>query len=305
MLLAGLVLCGCNKISIREAESEYSVGVLLKAHDSPYWQDMKTGLEEGAYDYGVTLNVLYPSGEIQTEQQEKLADDMLDSDIDVFIIAPNDCYNTNWMKQKADKNGIIMMNIDDRSVDVDVPFIGSNHEQIGRDAADYFKETLEKGSSIYMFLGTEATMSSQDRLYGFQTNSEDYLNILDTVYMELSEEEAYWAMMNEEEEPDGVFCQHVVTAQGVVAALEEKGWHSKVVTVDTPSDAAQVIRAGKIDAIIQQDGYEIGYKAIEVAVKTLQSGELPHDTIFDCDIITNDNIKDIENTDDGTENREE
>ena len=59
-----------------------------------------------------------------------------------------------------------------------------------------------------------------------------------------------------------------------------------MISVDTKADAVQILRDGAMDAMIAQDGYEIGYQAIETAVETLRSGEMPEDTLFDGELVT-------------------
>ena len=285
-LLLGLFLCGCEEISTIRQQPSYSIGVVLKANNSPYWMDMQAGMEHAASVYGADLTLLYPSGEQESDEQNKLINDLLESDIDLLMVSPCDCYDTMWMVEKAEEQDIVMLTVDDRSVYVDIPYIGSDNEEIGRNAADYFAKKLPEGGSLFVLLGPEKQMSSQDRLYGLRSNLTSDLRIQEVVYTEMTEISAYRAIMNLEEPIDGVFCQNVVLAQGAVAALEEKHWDAQMVTVDTTEDASQVMKRGRIDAVLQQDGYKIGYQAVRIAVETIQTGETPQDVLFTSELIT-------------------
>lgn len=60
--------------------------------------------------------------------------------------------------------------------------------------------------------------------------------------------------------------------------------------VDTKEDAIQILKDQAMDAMIVQDGYEIGYQAIEAAVECLKTGQLSKtDYLFEGNMYTTDN----------------
>ena len=288
VVLAGCLLYGCGTIEMKRNAPENSIGVVLKAINSPYWLDVETGMEQAAVELGIDLNLVYPSGEQEVREQKDLVDDMLNSDVDLLMVAPCDCYDTNWIADKAEDQGIVLLTVDDRAMDVNIPFIGSDNKLIGKLTAEYFNQTLPEGSSIYVLLGPENQMSNIDRLWGIENGLDPSFHIQQVTYTELTEDNGYQAVKQAEEKIDGLFCQNVVASSGAVAALEEKGWNAQVITVDTGEDAYQVLKSGMIDAFLRQDGYEIGYNAIKIAAETLDSGELPEDTFFESELITMD-----------------
>lgn len=63
LALLALFLSGCGSIEMHRDQPAYSVGVVLKAGNSPYWRDMASGIEQAAADHGIDMTLLYPKGE--------------------------------------------------------------------------------------------------------------------------------------------------------------------------------------------------------------------------------------------------
>ena len=286
LALLALFLSGCGSIEMHRDQPAYSVGVVLKARNSPYWMDMASGMEQAAADYGIDMTLLYPAGEQEDEEQNNLISDMLDSGVDLLMAAPCDSYDTEWFIEKAEKQGTVVLSVDTRAMDAELPYIGSDNLMFGRMAAEYFNEQLEPGDSILLLYGPENQSSIIERDQALREHLDPEIRIQGVRYTELSEENGYEAVQKLDEPVDGIYCQNVVLGRGAVEALTERGWESKVISVDTKADAVQILRDGAMDAMIAQDGYEIGYQAIETAVETLRSGEMPEDTLFDGELVT-------------------
>ncbi|MCQ2500153.1 MAG: sugar ABC transporter substrate-binding protein [Lachnospiraceae bacterium] len=289
LLIAAFLFSACGPVtySSHRTAASYKIGVVVKAINSPYWLDLQNGMTQAAEDFDVDLKFLYPSGERETEEQSKIIDNLLDSDVDALLVSPCDCTNTKWMLEKAQEKGILLLNVDDHAVDIDVPYIGSNHFKMGIDAAEYFSKLLPKGGNICMLLGPSNQMSTQERSMGIRNYLEKPLVVGEVVFTSMNQKSAYDAIMESEEKIDGVFCHNVVLAQGAILALEKRGWDAKVIAVDTEDDGKLVMKRGKVDAIIMQDGYAIGYEAIKAAVNGLTTGEPVDDIKFDSQLLKN------------------
>lgn len=183
-----LLLCGCSSIEMHKEQPEYSVGVVMKALYSPYWLDMKSGVEQAVADYGVDLILLYPKGE-----------------------------------QEAKKRDVQLLTVDTRAMDTDLPYIGSDNYLFGKIVAQYLNEQLGEDASLFMLFGPENQSSIIERYQAMRDELKDGIGIRDVQYYELSEENGYQAVQNLTEPVDAVFCQNVVIACGAVEALTEKG----------------------------------------------------------------------------------
>ncbi|MDO5549228.1 MAG: substrate-binding domain-containing protein [Eubacteriales bacterium] len=285
-LLLSLLLCGCSTIDMHRDRPEYSIGVVLKAQNSPYWLDMSSGMQQAATDYGIDMTLLYPEGEQEGEEQKSLIADILDSDVDLMMVAPCDSYDTEWFIEKAKMQDIDVLTVDTRAMDAELPYIGSDNVLFGKMVAEYFNERLKPGSTILLLYGPEKQSSIIERDQAIREYLDSDIHIQGVQYTELDEENGYLLIQQLEQPVDGIYCQNAVLARGVVEALTEKDWNSKVISVDTEDDAVQLLKDGAMDAMVIQNGYEIGYQSIELALETLRSGEQPEDMLFDGELLT-------------------
>lgn len=284
VLLAALCLVGCSSETVEQEKPEYAVGVVLKAINSPYWLDLKSGMENAAENYGIDLTLTYPSGEREDEEQNDLIDDMLHRDIDALLVAPCNSYDTQWFMNRAKQKNIITLAVDTKALDVDLPYIGTDNQQVGLLASEYFTQELQNGSLL--ILGGQGNQSSNaERVQTIKDSMSDAFDI--TVrYTELTEEEGYNAVMKLTKPVNGIFCTNSVVGLGAAAALKERGWTAKIIAVDTEDDAVQILDSGVMDAIICQNGYEIGYQAIEIIRQALEQDSQPKDVLFDVKLTT-------------------
>ncbi|MGN1030463.1 MAG: sugar ABC transporter substrate-binding protein, partial [Butyricicoccaceae bacterium] len=87
---------------------------------------------------------------------------------------------------------------------------------------------------------------------------------------------------------DGVFCTSAVIGLGVATAFTETAQEAVIVAVDTQDDALQALQDGTMNALISQSGYEIGYRAINIAVNTLKNGKMPENVLIPVELLTKD-----------------
>jgi len=73
-----------------------------------------------------------------------------------------------------------------------------------------------------------------------------------------------------EEKVSAIFCTSGVIGMGAVTAREELGRDDvRLIAVDTQGDVLNAVREGRLDALITQSGYEIGYQAVADAYASL------------------------------------
>lgn len=291
VLLAPLLLCSCGTVRMERERPAYTVGVVLKGMQTHYWMDMRSGMEQAAIDNGIDLYLLHPAGELETEEQNDLIADALDSDVDLLMVAPCDSYHTKWFVEQAQEQEIPVLTVDTRAFDTDLPYIGADNERVGKIAAEYLSEQLPAGARIVIMAGARDQASHVDRIGSFWRNLDTSFEVVHTFYTDVTQSDGYeTAKQLEDWEIDGIFCASAVVGLGAATALAEMGQDARIVAVDTVDDALQALQDGAMDALVSQSGYDIGYQAITTAVETLRSGELPGDVLISGELLTKDSM---------------
>lgn len=286
-VLCILLLCGCDTLEMERDRPEYTISVVLKALNSHYWLDMRSGMEQAAKELGIDLVLLYPSGELENQEQQDLISDALNSGTDLLLFAPCDSYDTRWIVETAAEKQIPLLTVDTRALDADLPYIGSDNEQIGALAAQYFSAHLPEGGAIVIMAGSDHQASHLDRIDSLRRHLDASVHIAAIIYTDMSQTSGYNSMKQMAGQAvDGVFCANAVIGLGVATGVAETGRDVQIIAVDTQVDSVQALRNGTMNALLSQDGYEIGYQAILTAVDTLQSGVLPEDVLFSSELLT-------------------
>lgn len=297
--LSGLALAclllrctGCAEGPLLSEEHTRRIGVVLKTMDSEHWQEIRSGIENTAKERGVELALLYPSNEWAEQEQAVFIRDMLASDIDALIVAPCNSTNTGWFADQAAEQGLPLFTADTRSIDRDIPYIGSDNKAVGAMAADYLVEHVKPGTPCAVIAGAQVQAQTVDRVGEFLRRLEERGGGDPTVCMENS---GFADAMETTEQlvrdgVGGIFCASAAMGLGAAAARQEQGADSLcIIAVDTQDDALKAVQEGTMNALITQSGYEIGEKAIETVLRVLD-GEKAANAYVESRLITADNI---------------
>jgi len=285
-VLAASGCTGCTPLRTERDRPDYTVSVVLKALNSNYWLDMRSGMEQAAKELGIDLVLLYPSSELENEEQQDLIADALESETDLLLFAPCDSYDTQWVVERAQEKEIPVLTVDTRALDSDLPYIGSDNTQIGALVGDYFSGCLQEGSAVVVMAGSDNQASHNDRIISLRSHMDWSIPIIEIFHTDMTQIDSYNNIKTMSGRKfDGVFCANAAIGRGTATGIMEMGREVPVIIVGTPMEAYQMLKDGTVSAVLSQDGYEIGYQAIETAVEMLDSGKLPEDILFPSELL--------------------
>lgn len=286
LLMAACLLSGCGALQTERDRPDHQICVVLKALNSHYWLDMRSGMEQAAADLQIDLTLLYPSGELENEEQQDLIADALESGADLLLTAPCDSFDTQWFVNKAKEKQIPVLTVDTQARDTELPYIGSDNLQIGRLAAEYLSDILPKNAFVAIMAGSSRQASLIDRINAFRDHLDPSFRVK-IFYTDVTQQEGYAGIKTlEDQEVDAVLCANAVIGLGVATGMMEMGKKAEILAVDTPADALGALEAETMTALLAQDGYAIGYQAVETAVQTLKTGKLPENVLFPSELLT-------------------
>lgn len=269
LLCAALLalLCGCGGAIREEQPPVFTMGAVLKTIDAEHWMEIASGMEHAAEERGVRLILQYPSTELAAEEQKIILRDMLATPIDALLFSPCDSGDTAWLARETTKRNLPVLLVDTGATDSELPYIGSNNREVGRMAYEFLLEQLGGGARVGIITGATRQNSLGDRVSGFRfyCTRDGRLTIAGAETDCSSYETAYYAARRllREQKVSGIFCTSGVIGMGAIAAREELGREDvKLIAVDTQSDVVNALRGGRLDGLITQSGYEIGYQAV-------------------------------------------
>jgi ABC-type sugar transport system substrate-binding protein len=253
------------------------MGVIEKTLINEHWQEMKRGYQDAAKKYGVDVTVQAAKDENDLSGQLALADTMSQQQYDVYAVSPLSPSNLQPFLAKAKSAGIPVINVDDSRVESRV-FVGSDHEQMGRDAARYFARTLPKGAQVAQVEGQAGSPAAIQRTRGFKDEAQKLgLKVVASVPGDWDRQKSLdvaRSILRSNPQVKAIYANNDTMALGVVEAVRAAGKVGQVQVIGTDGvpDAIKAIRSGEMTGTVASFPYDMGHTAVEAAVR-LKSGQ--------------------------------
>lgn len=282
----------------------YSIDVILKTTASEYWGYVKAGAEAYmAENPDVKVEVKGASSETAYDEQQNMIETDLNSGAyDAFVIAPlqADLVKTLIAGQEAP---IIAVDTDIDAPEV-LSFVGTGNEDAaamgGEEAVKAAQAAGWTDIKAIAISGVQGDGTATARLTGYQKGIEaaggtflaDEIQYADAV-ADKAATSMEAIMQNHPEGIAIIVCNNDDMAMAAARAAKGNEAYANTIFVgfDGIQSACNAILAGEETMSVAQEAYDMGYMAVEAAVKAL-NGETPDDFIDSgCSVVTKDNAQ--------------
>lgn len=284
--------CGGDSEPAADAQSDSDgkphVALIMKSLANEFFSTMAAGAEkhqqEHADEYRLTVNGI--KDERDLARQVALVEEMVASGVDAIVIAPADSKALVPVLKRAQDEGIIVINIDNR-LDADVladqgatiPFVGPDNRAGARKVAEYLAGQLSKGDEVVVLEGIRTSFNGQQRRLGFEDAMQAAgIEIVDSqsAQWEMSQaNQIASSMLSEHPDIKAILACNDSMAMGAMAAVKAAGRTDdvKIIGFDNISAVQDAIREGRIVATADQHGDQLAVYGIEYALKLLADPE--------------------------------
>lgn len=280
---------------VPKPKERYRIGVIEKTLINEHWQEMKRGYEAAAQKYGVEVTVQAAKDETDLGGQLALGDTMLQQDYDAFSISPVSPTNMQPFLDRAAAKKIPVINVDDSKVESRV-FVGSNHEQMGQIAAQHFGEELPDGAKVAQVEGQAGSPAAIQRTEGFKTEAEKQgLEVVASVPGDWDRQKSLdvaRTILRGNPDVQAIYANNDTMALGVIEALRAaKEEDVLVIGTDGVPDAVDSIRDGRMTGTVASFPYQMGYTAVEAAIRLLEGQGVPNTIVSRQELVTSENVE--------------
>ncbi|MDB5012913.1 MAG: histidine kinase [Daejeonella sp.] len=286
---------GCGKQTDKD---EYVIG-FSQCIGSDLWR--KTMLDEMKMELSLHPNakIIYNDANGNSETQIKQVQAMLDQNIDLLIISPNEAKPLTPIVERAFSNGTPVIVIDRKtSSSLYTAYVGANNFEVGKMAGEYLGKTLQAGNVLEV-LGLSGSSPAIERQRGFYEGLKQYKNIKikEQVYgnwLKASAEEELLKNKASLNNIDAVFAHNDIMALGAreVFAKLKLNPKVKVVGVDAlpgPRGGLQMVADKSLNAsLLYPTG---GKEAIRTAIAILDKASFKKENILQTLVIDSSNVK--------------
>jgi ribose transport system substrate-binding protein len=280
-----------------ESRNKPTIVVVLKDTKKQYWKIVEAGAKQAFIDFKVNGKVVGPDAEGEVVGQMNVLKEVLKQKPNALIAAPSHSSAPVPIFKEYKKQNIPVLFIDsDADWEEKTTFIGTNNYELGAKGAALLGSMLQPGDKVALITGPSVTSVFVDRVEGAK-------KALQAAGIEIAAERLGYdflfqimPVMNTilEDHPDinGVLAANDPMALHALKTIEKKGLTIPVVGADGIIEMIKKVKTEAVTATVAQNPYDMGYKSVEAAVKTI-NGEVVEKRIDSgVDIITKDNAAD-------------
>jgi ribose transport system substrate-binding protein len=291
--IALFACAGCQR------SSKKVIGVISKGQAHQFWQSIHAGAVSASRDYGVDILWNGPADERDISRQIQIVESMVTRRVDGLAVAPAERTALVQPIEAAVKSGIPVM-IYDSGLDATdyLSFVATNNYEAGQMAARKLGTLLNGKGKVIAINHMPGSASSMNRetaftvtigkefpgiqIVGSQYGMADRANVLAVTEN----------LLAAHPDIDGVFASTESSSVGAALALKARGLAGKVrfVAFDSSPDLVQDLRDGAIDALVAQDPFKIGYKAVQLLAEKLRGHTPPKKVDLSAIVITRDDL---------------
>ena len=265
--------------------SDVNISVVLKTLSSEYWGYVEAGCNAAAEALGVNVTVVGPGAESEIEQQVSMIEQQIGAGCDAIIVAPNDAGAAQGALASAIGN-IPVLSVDtDVGIEGQTTFVGTSNVDAAKEGGLWAAEQAGEGANAVIIYGQEGDNTSNMRREGYEAACEEAgITVLDALSGQNTTDGATKTMEDllnaYPDQIDIVLCHNDDTAIGAMNACKNAGVSDVIIVgFDGNASAVDLILAGDlIKATVAQQPYEMGYQAVEAAVKAI-NGETVEEVI--------------------------
>ncbi len=291
MLLILMPACGpSNEGAVTgQADSKKpEVALIMKSLANEFFSTMAQGAKKHQSEHSDQYDLIVNGIKNETDlgQQVALIEQMVAKKVSAIVIAPADSKAVVPALKRAEKAGVVVINIDNqldaevlKKAGVTIPFVGPDNRKGARLVGDALVARLEKGDQVAIIEGVQTAFNAQQRKLGFEDAlGKGGMKIVSSQSAQWEMEKANRiaaAMISENTALKALLCANDSMALGAVAAVKAAGKSGKILVVgfDNISAIQSMIKDGRVLATADQHGGQLAVYGIEEALGRLSAGK--------------------------------
>ena len=288
MLASALAGCGGSSASTDNGGSSadsgdaYNISVIVKLTDS-HFNKVMAGARAYANEHdNVNVDIQSPTAATSYDEQVNMIETAVGNpSTNAIVVAPLQSDSASTLIANTDK--VVIALDTDFASEKKSAFVGTGNESASKEAAvAAVKKAQDSGvdkPTVLIVTGVQGDETHDARMNGYKAGVEEAGGeVVEVQYCDGMAEKAATAMESVMQKfPDGidiVLSSKDDMAMSVVKIIKDSGNAKYANTIvcgfDGNQSAIQAVKDGSLAMDVAQNGYDMGYRAVEAAVKCLQ-----------------------------------
>lgn len=273
---------------------EKKIGLSLSNAANPFFASLQQGAANAADLFGVQLNVA-DAGDDDAQQLLDLQA-FIQTPVELIILNPTNADTVAPAIEMAESSGIKIITVDRKASrdDLVISHVASDNVAGGRMAGEYIAARLQNKGAILELEGIPGTSAAHERGQGFNDIVKTYSPDLKVVSREVGYFDRKKAcaatarLLREGQTFDAVFAHNDQMILGAIDAFDADKQAKRPIFVgfDAIPEALDAVAQHTLAATIAQKPENMGWKAIESAVKYFRGDTLNKEIFVDLELVT-------------------
>jgi ABC-type sugar transport system substrate-binding protein len=283
-IVALAAIVAASGAPIANAQDKLTVGAIIYARDSQFWQQVEKGMRDAAKANNVDILVGMNRRQLPVEGQ--LVDDYITRGVNILIIPPLDKQASAAAAKRAKDKGILVVDYDTSLEDKSIAghTIGVDSFElaasVGREMRKYIDTQLGGKAAVGLITLPPINANSKPRRDGVMSalkganieivaeasgsTPEQGANGVETILQRNPNTQLIWA-------------SNAGTIAGAAVAAQRSNSKAKLYGIDMSQQLAEMLLdpAKNLMAVSDQQPYRVGYLAVETAVKAKRGQAQP------------------------------
>ncbi|MDP2016044.1 sugar ABC transporter substrate-binding protein [Hydrogenophaga sp.] len=279
------------------AQSGEQIAFFTKNQTNPFFQVVRLGADNAAKQMGASITHYIPNKPDSIPEQLSQIDDVIIKKPSAVVFTPVDYKAMGAGVQKINAAGIPVVNVTDRSeAGKFVAFVGASDYELGLVTGRYLLKTLGGKGGVVILEGVKGSLVSADRVRGFNDALKEFpqVKLLASQpgnFQRLQGLQVMENLMQTHPQIDGVMAANDAMGTGAIEALEGANRKSLVVGINGTKEAVDAVKAGKMLASGDYNGYLQGCVSTMLAIRELRKLPVPKEVVFKAGVIDKSNYQ--------------
>lgn len=291
-----LSLCMLFAFTASAAEKPFTIVVNLKTLSSEYWQTVKSGIDEAAAEFGLTIDVQGAAAETEIAEQVQQLETQLAAKPDAIIIAPLDGDAVIGAINNSGYEGKVIFCDTDAPYEKKVSFVGTSNQVAAYSGGVYAIEKVGKENvKALVIYGQEGDNTSNLRKAGYEQALEEAgLKPVASLSGNNTTDGATKVMEDQliaNPDINVVLCHNDDTAIGALNAVKAAGKEGiTIIGFDGNQSAIELIATGELAGTVAQQPKLMGYLSVKTALSALKGETVEANVVVDTVVINDTNF---------------
>lgn len=289
LLLALLLVCLCGCGADAALPVRHSVALIVKSTDSEFFLSVFAGARAAATEYNLDLTITGPGTEEDYETQNRMIGEAVEAGAEAIVFSAIDYEKNAGAIDDAAQRGVRIVSIDSGvGSDRVSAYIGTDNYAAGQMAARAALERVEGPLRVGIVNYNEATANGQGRVQGAtdaltESGRAQITEVITTLVDAPRAQTDTVALLLAHPEINVLLAFNEPTSVGVARAVRtlSRADDTFVVCFDSNVETIDALQAGRVDALVVQNPYAMGYLGVESAYKLLSGQDAGLEAVVD------------------------